>query len=401
MQMLGNVDPGVSIPLNAPTSLSNTPTTTSVAIAFTPPTLDGGAPIINYEYSFNNSTWTALSPADAISPITVSGLSANTSYTVYLRAVNIVGSGPASVGTTFTTVANSYVVEYVVVAGGGGSGGSSNSYNSGGGGGAGGYRSSVAGESTGRGGTLESALTIAVGSSIAVAVGGAGASGYSGGGGTAGAGGVGGTSTFSSISSTGGGGGGAGANGGASASNGGAGGGASNSTLNTAGNGIAGQGFDGRYGPGSYSGGGGGAGAGGSPGNNTSQYGGTGIASSITGTSTYRAGGGGGAYNQPGGGVNTSSLGGGGRGGQGRDDIGVAGTTNTGGGGGGPNTYGAGHQGSAGGSGIVIIRYPNTQPDLTSIGAGLVKTGAGLTPSYTPTGYKVYEFTSGSGNIGF
>lgn len=105
MQILGNVDPGVSAPQTAPTSLSAIPTSSNVAISFTAPTNDGGSAITNYEYSFNNSTWTALSPADAVTPITVSGLSSNTSYTVYLRAVNIVGSGLASSGVGFTTSA--------------------------------------------------------------------------------------------------------------------------------------------------------------------------------------------------------------------------------------------------------------------------------------------------------
>ena len=103
MQILGGVDPTVSAPQNAPTSLSAIPTDTNVAISFTAPTNNGGSAITNYEYSFNNSTWTALSPADAVSPVTVSGLTQNTSYTVYLRGVNIVGSGPASSGVTFTT----------------------------------------------------------------------------------------------------------------------------------------------------------------------------------------------------------------------------------------------------------------------------------------------------------
>ena len=103
MQILGGVDPTVSAPLTAPTTLSAIPTDTNVAISFTAPTNDGGSAITNYEYSFNNSSWTALSPADAVSPVTVSGLTQNTSYTVYLRGVNIVGSGPASSGVTFTT----------------------------------------------------------------------------------------------------------------------------------------------------------------------------------------------------------------------------------------------------------------------------------------------------------
>jgi len=103
MQILSIGGPYASAPVNAPTSLSAIPTNVDVAISFTAPTNDGGSAITNYEYSFNNSTWTALSPADAISPVTISGLTQNTAYTVYLRAVNIVGSGPASTGVSFTT----------------------------------------------------------------------------------------------------------------------------------------------------------------------------------------------------------------------------------------------------------------------------------------------------------
>jgi titin len=95
---------GASAPLTAPTSLSATPVNTSVSISFTAPTNTGGIPLTNYQYSFDNSTWTALSPADDTSPVTVSGLTQNTAYTVYLRAVNAIGAGPASSGVSFTTV---------------------------------------------------------------------------------------------------------------------------------------------------------------------------------------------------------------------------------------------------------------------------------------------------------
>ena len=105
MQFLGNVDPGVSAPQTAPTSLSSSVTQTTAVISFTAPSNDGGSPITNYQYSFNNSTWTALSPADATTPVTISGLTGNTSYTIYLRAVNIVGTGPASTGLSVTTSA--------------------------------------------------------------------------------------------------------------------------------------------------------------------------------------------------------------------------------------------------------------------------------------------------------
>jgi mannan endo-1,4-beta-mannosidase len=102
MQVLGQ-GPYGGPPVNAPTSLSAIPTTTDVAISFTAPTQDGGLAISNYEYSFNGSSWTTLSPADATSPVTIGGLTQNTAYTVYLRAVNAGGSGPASSVLSFTT----------------------------------------------------------------------------------------------------------------------------------------------------------------------------------------------------------------------------------------------------------------------------------------------------------
>lgn len=106
MQILAIGGPYASAPVTAPTGLSaSSTTTTSTVISFTPPTNDGGAAITNYEYSTNGSTWTALSPADAVSPVTITGLSSNTAYTIYLRAVNIVGSGPASSGVAVTTLA--------------------------------------------------------------------------------------------------------------------------------------------------------------------------------------------------------------------------------------------------------------------------------------------------------
>lgn len=94
---------GASVPLTQPTSLSATVSNTSASISFTAPTNTGGLPLTNYEYSFNNSSWTALSPSDAISPVTIPSLTQNTAYTVYLRAVNSIGAGPASTGVSFTT----------------------------------------------------------------------------------------------------------------------------------------------------------------------------------------------------------------------------------------------------------------------------------------------------------
>jgi hypothetical protein len=168
-------------------------------------------------------------------------------------------------------------------------------------------------------------------------------------------------SVFGSSTATGGGGGGAessnGKNGG---SGGGAGGGAGGAGTGTGGTAVSGQGFAGGAGGGASGGGAGGGGAGAVGANGTSgETGGNGgIGSnaystwaSVTGTgaSGYYAGGGGGA---------TGTGVGGGTGGAGGGTGGHSGTdatANTGGGGGGRWNSATS---SAGGSGIVIVRYP-------------------------------------------
>lgn len=92
-----------------------------------------------------------------------------------------------------------------------------------------------------------------------------------------------------------------------------------------------------------------------------------------------------------GGGAGTNSPGGAGGGGNGSiPSNGGAGTVNTGSGGGGCGTSASGGQG---GSGVVIVRYPNTSANISSIGAG-------LTYSFTNTGgFKTYTFTNGTGAI--
>ena len=183
-------------------------------------------------------------------------------------------------------------VEYLVVAGGGGGG----STRTGGGGGAGGYRSSVSGESSGRGASAESVLLLTPGS-YTVTVGAGGAASVSGS-----------DSVFGSITSLGGGFGGdstvfqttlgRGANGGSG------GGSRSNEAVPSPATGATGQGFDGGASAtlvGQLKGtGGGGAGANGAGYATDTGVGGVGVASSITGTSTFRAGGGGGGNSSAG-----------------------------------------------------------------------------------------------------
>jgi len=92
-----------SVP-NAPTSLSSTAGNGEVTIAFTAGS-NGNSAITNYKYSTNGTTYTALSPADTTSPVTISGLTNGTSYTIYLKAVNAIGDSVASSSVSATPVA--------------------------------------------------------------------------------------------------------------------------------------------------------------------------------------------------------------------------------------------------------------------------------------------------------
>lgn len=272
-------------------------------------------------------------------------------------------------------------VEYLIVAGGG-SGGQRLS----GGGGAGGVLS---------GNTTVTATTYAVVVGAGGAAAGAQALGNAGGnssvfGQTAvGGGGGGGYNGSASV------GGGSGGSGGGAASGGGVGG------AGTAGQGNAGgtgniTNWDGDSG---YSGGGGGGagaagtnGVGGGPVNGLPGAGGIGVASSITGTVRYYGGGGGGHQYRNQSIVAPGGVGGGGAGGftgpyATTFAVPVAGTTNTGGGGGAGGYYAnEGGASGAGGSGVVIIRYPvNLSAIQIAAPSYIASTGAPLQMLYFRT----------------
>jgi hypothetical protein len=82
---------------SAPTSITWTDLYNgSISVAFVPGA-DQGSPILNYEYSMDGgNTFTALSPVDSMSPITISGLGQRINYLLVLRAVNVNGSGTSS-----------------------------------------------------------------------------------------------------------------------------------------------------------------------------------------------------------------------------------------------------------------------------------------------------------------
>lgn len=79
----------------APTGLVSTPSNQTLNISFN--IITGNSPITNFLYSTNNGTsYTAFSPAQTSSPLRIIGLTNGTSYTVLLRAINAIGTGPAS-----------------------------------------------------------------------------------------------------------------------------------------------------------------------------------------------------------------------------------------------------------------------------------------------------------------
>ena len=275
------------------------------------------------------------------------------------------GTGPLCVSAVGNP-AGSTTIDYLVVAGGGGGGQSEG----GGGGGAGGYRESVPSPAAWTGSPIASpggALTASVSDyTITVGAGGATCTSPQGGTGT--------TSVFSTITSAGGGGGGGFDIAGATGGSGGGGGGRSNyagGTGNNPATPIA-QGFAGgnSKSPGTtpdLGGGGGGALAAGTQGGTAPNApgagpGGGGATTCISASPVAYAGGGGGgkdADSPNGGSAGAGGVGGGGRGSS-TDPASpwapsTAAGVNSGGGGGGKG--GGAYVGSAGGSGVVIVRY--------------------------------------------
>ena len=337
-----------AIPPTRPTITTIIPGYTILTVAFNPPSYDGGAPILRYEYSTDNGlTFLALTPDSLTSPIIITMLSDgsnaplvnDTQYSIRLRAVNRIGAGinslrvfgtPSSIridsfttvgSTTWTAPIGVTSVEYIVVGGGGGGGGG---YDTGGGGGGGG------------GMVLSGTTAVTSGTVYTVIVGAAGdasTNNYPSLNETAGGGG--GSSSFDTIISLGGEGGkGSRTQTGSSGM-----GGAAQTLLASAVGGSGGGSYNAVLLRGSGGGGGGAVAAGTNGSLGAGGIGGEGISLSLSGSSIMYGSGGNGAR----GNVAT---------------VGANGTSNrgNGGGGGGFSSSGA-RNGGAGGSGIVIIRY--------------------------------------------
>ena len=380
----------------APTigTLTATGVSGETTLTFTAPASNGGASITNYKYSTDGTTYTAFSPAQTTSPLTISGLTNGTAITVRLKAVTANGDGTASAASNSATPNVAVPVDFLVIAGGGGGGGGQPGNGVGGGGGAGGYRTSVG--TSGANSSAESQLSVTGNITVTVGAGGTGSNSNATPGDAT-------NSVFSTITATRGGFGqpGQAASTAPAVQSGGSGGGSGQSGSG-GGSGTANQGTaGGSTGGSNHAGGGGGASSGGNNGANGSggSNGGDGLANSLTGTSVTRAGGGGGGRHSS----NTSgnSVGGSGGGGastgassgQSSND-GSAGTVNTGSGGGGAGENASARTGGNGGSGIVIIKYPDTF--TLSGGSGLT-----FTTSTAVSGYKVTTFTAGTGTVSF
>ena len=350
---------------------------TTATVSFTAPANNGGVGISSYTAVSSPGGITGSLGQSGSGTITVYGLTAGTAYTFTVYATNLIGNSPSSSPSNSTTTqsANPTSIEYLVVAGGGGGG-----YNNGAGGGAGGYRTGSVSVSSG----ITYTATVGGGGAASITSGGAGSKGQD--------------SSFIgtgvSITSAGGGeGGGFNAGGGGGSGGGGNPAGAGNTPATSPSQGNAG-GANGTVSGYWVGGGGGGASAAGANGGpSTGGNGGAGTASSISGSSTTYAGGGGGSGRRDPGTpssnreAGTGGAGGGGNGG-GASFNSSAGSPNTGGGGGGGAYNGV--TASAGGSGIVIIRYSDTYTAAAST------TGS---PTYTVSGgYRIYRW-NGNGSI--
>jgi len=396
------------VKLNATEISWATPTGQSLTYSTPSPQSSEGAAAA----TFPTTTFTATKAGEIISgTATIAGLPSGITAAQTITGsgvgntltVTLTGTFPAAdyINTNLTlsglTVAAPVLTTYLVVAGGGGGHGSYQSPG-GGGGGAGGYLTNYSG----------TAITLSSATNYTVTVGAGGVRGIGDGSSITALPTNGSNSIFSTITSIGGGYGGGYSNF-QSNSGGSSGGEAYGGGLGSP---TGGQGYSGGSASSTTSsqnaGGGGGAGGGGSSANSANNTpggdGGFGLSNAITGSNVFYAGGGGGGagYQQNAGGQNGGTGGSsvGGNGGASSSVVSTAtgqpGVTNTGSGGGGAGgPVGAINlteiPGGAGGSGIVILRYPNSF------------TISGLSGTTTTVGTdKVTTFTTaGTGNIQF
>ena len=98
---------------SAPTINSITAGNTQLSVAFTAGAT-GGSAITNYQYSTNNGS-TFTNAGTTSSPITITGLTNGTTYSVIIRAINAIGTGTNSNMVTGTPSAPTFVTDSLFV----------------------------------------------------------------------------------------------------------------------------------------------------------------------------------------------------------------------------------------------------------------------------------------------
>jgi chitodextrinase len=93
----------VTVP-SAPTINSIDSSDSSLIVNFTPGG-DGGSAITNYKYSIDGTNYIAFDPATTTSPVTITGLTNDTEYSVTIKAVNAIGDSDSSNSVSGTPVA--------------------------------------------------------------------------------------------------------------------------------------------------------------------------------------------------------------------------------------------------------------------------------------------------------
>jgi hypothetical protein len=84
------------VPSN-PTITSVTSGNSSLSVAFTVPTSDGGTPVLGYRYSLDaGGSWSADMIASTVSPLVIYGLTNGVEYEVAILAVSMAGNGVQS-----------------------------------------------------------------------------------------------------------------------------------------------------------------------------------------------------------------------------------------------------------------------------------------------------------------
>lgn len=89
---------------SAPVIATVTPSRTKVVLTVNAPVSTGGAAITGYVYSISNGAWISVPLTSGTQSITISNLKANTTYSIRVAAINVMGQSPSSLVKNFKTL---------------------------------------------------------------------------------------------------------------------------------------------------------------------------------------------------------------------------------------------------------------------------------------------------------